>query len=100
MKQTTHQPDTYNNHWNKSGNNKANINGQVCEPNEPPVASPGLELSGALRATYGAGGILSADTDTEEEAIGGESCQHTVDTSVRAIRTSRESCKDELPRTD
>ena len=39
---------TYHNHGDESGNNETNINGEVSEPDEPPVTCASLQFTGTL----------------------------------------------------
>lgn len=76
---------TYHNHRNKCSNHEAHVNCQVGEPNEPSVASTGLELTGAFGATDRSSRIFTTDTDTKKEAVSSESRKHAVDATMGTV---------------
>ena len=60
---------TYDNHWDKSGNDKAKIDLHVGEHDEPAVTVTMLQLAGVLSTRNRSGGIFASDADTDEKAI-------------------------------
>lgn len=76
---------TYHNHGNKRSHNKACINCQVGEPDEPSVAGARLQLASAFRATNRTSRIFTTNTDAEKKAISSKCREHTIDATMGAI---------------
>ena len=76
---------THHNHSDEVGDDKSKIDLEVREEDEPSIAAAALDFAGALGASYAAGWVLAANTDTKQEAIGSQGCKKSADTATCTI---------------
>jgi hypothetical protein len=73
-------------HGRQSRSNETEIDLQIGEHDEPAVPVALFQFAAALGCGNRPGGILSSNTNTQEEAIGGKGSEKTVSASIVTVR--------------
>lgn len=83
------------NHGGQSRNDKADVDGDIGEPDEPSIASTTFEFASTLGTCDGSCWVLASDAYTGKEAVGCQSREQATGTTASAICACSESIEDE-----
>lgn len=82
-------------HRQQSSEGEAEVDLHVCKSDEPAIALTRFDFTRGLGAGHTSGRVFTADANSEQEAVGNESCEQTIGASVVAISTGSQGGKDD-----
>lgn len=81
--------------WDESSHDKTDVDHRVGKDDKPSVSRSRLQFTSGLGAGDRSSGVLSSDTDPNEESVGSETGEHAGGTAMETVCAGTECRKDD-----